>query len=230
MRKIKIYPVLAALLAVVFSSQIAWATTTVNYGTTTFFSDEKDVKPPVEEPAYDTGVRGGKNPGDDGRDHSSIDDGDGASSGSEGGLFDRIVTGVENFFNGSSVSDNSDEGSLFDWQKDFGRDSAGDSSDGTGEFIMGARGESYENMDADDIDSYNSRIADKFNFKDNASPAAPKKSKLLFTNIVIPVDMTTQYVIIIAVIVIAVGSAVGYYFWKKEMEKMSRKPKEENYD
>ncbi|MDP1884488.1 MAG: hypothetical protein Q8L10_03905 [Candidatus Moranbacteria bacterium] len=226
MRKIKIYPVLAALLAMVFSGQASLAATTVNYGTTTFFSDEKDVKPPVEKPIYDIGVRGGKEPGDDG---SSDGGDDGSSSGSGGSLFDQVITGVGSFFSGSSASDNSSEGSLFDLQKDFGRDADGNLVD-MGEFIMGARGESYENMDADDIDGYNSRIADKFNFKDNVSVSAPKKSKLLFTNIVVPVDLTTQYVIIIMVILIAVGLAVGYYFWKKEMEKMNRKPKEENYD
>ncbi|MFA7209513.1 MAG: hypothetical protein WC120_04480 [Parcubacteria group bacterium] len=223
MKKIKISWMIAVSIVMVFFSQRSLAATTVNYGTTTFFSDEKDIKPPVEKPIYDTGVRGGKEPGDSGDDAA---DSGGSSSGSGGGsLFDQIVTGVESFFGSPSDSNNSSEGSLFDLQKDFGRDA--DLADGTGEFIMGARGESYENID---VDEYNSRIAGKFNFKDNASAAAPKKSKLLFTNIVVPVDLTTQYVIIIMVILIAIGSAVGYYFWKKEMEKMGKKPKEEDYD
>ncbi|MDP1619828.1 MAG: hypothetical protein Q8M12_02420 [bacterium] len=223
MKKIKIISMSIMLAAIVFSSQVSLAATTVNYGTTTFFSDEKDVKPPVEKPIYDTGIRGGKEPGSSGGE--DVVDSEGSSSG--GSLFDQVISGVSSFFSGSSTSDSPAEGSLFDLQKDFGRDSDGYPADGTGEFIMGARGESYENMD---IDEYNSRIAGKFNFKDNTSVSAPKKSKLLFTNIIVPVDLTTQYVIIIMVILVAIGSAVGYYFWKKEVEKMSKKPKDEDYD
>ncbi len=180
-----------------------------SYGTTTFFS-EKDEKPSANPPIYDVGASVSKNVKDKKKDNSSDDPDAGGS------LFGQIIGGIGSFFGDSGVPASSTRTSLFDLQGDFDQNSSGDSGgDSTGEYIMGARGESYENMSAEEAADYNDRISKGFNFSDSGSATAPKKSKLLFTNIIVPVDMTTQYVLIILVFVIAVGGAVGYYLWKK---------------
>lgn len=189
------------------ASGIPLAANSASYGTTTFFS-EKDEKPSAAPPIYDVGASVSKNVEDKKKDEPS-------DSYSGGSLFNQIVGGISSFFGDSGVPLNSTKASLFDLQGNSDQSSSGDSDgDYSGEYIMGARGESYENMNAEEVANYNNRISKGFSFSDSAS-TTPKKSKLLFTNIMVPVDMTTQYVLIALVFAIAIGGAVGYYLWKK---------------
>ena len=115
---------------------------------------------------------------------------------------------------GSSIADNSTDGSA----NNSASKSGGDSGNGSvlsnlggfindiGGYINGAVG--YV------VDAVRSAFK-QVTFGNQDSGAAPKKSKLIFTNVVIPIDLTTQYVLISMAFLIAVGSAVGYYLWKK---------------
>lgn len=222
MRKINLNLIFIISTALILAPVFSFAAINPNYGTTTFFS-EKSEKPSDNPPIYDVGLRSGNKDGGKNKNKNSDDDRD--EDDSRGGLFSQIVVGVSSLFSdNTNFSNNVSDESLFDWQKN----SSSDSSEGANsEFIMGARGESYENLGADDIDEYNNRISEKFAFKDDGSKSAPKKSRLLFTNIVIPVDMTTQYIIIFLTVLVATGSVTGYYFWKKEIDRIGRKSKEE---
>ena len=207
------------MLAVFFFGDLAFAATDVNYGTTTFFSG-KDEKPPVSRPILDHGS------GTSGRKRSQDKDAD-KEEDSDGSLFDQIIGGIGSLFDNSdenSFTDSAEKRSLFDLQS--GDDQDGNSDDdsySSEEYIMGPRGESYENLDEEEAAKYQSRFAQNFNFGDTGKDAAPKKSKLLFTNVEVPIDMTTQYVLIGLSFFIAVGAAVGYYFWKKEAGAENKK-------
>ena len=117
-------------------------------------------------------------------------------------------------------------GSFFDVQNgnDLTSQNSGNSSNAAADSasFMGPRG---ENTGLSEVDNYNNKLAE---FNMGAGQAAPKRSKLIFTNVIIPVDMTTQYVLIILVFVIAAAAAVGYYFYKKK--DRAEKSGEENYD
>ena len=205
------------MLAVLFFGDLALAATNVNYGTTTFFSGE-DEKPPVSQPILDHGH------GTSGRKRSDSKNSDDSDKSDDGNLFDQIIGGIGSLFGdsdpNSSGMDEYGKRSLFDFQSGDDSDGNGDGSssdDGSGqEYIMGPRGESYENLDESEAAKYQSKFAQSFNFGDGSGTTAPKKSKLLFTNVEVPIDMTTQYVLIGLSFFVAVGSAIGYYFWKKE--------------
>jgi len=218
MKKINSILLVAIIVYSFFFAPFSWAATNPNYGTTTFFSDKAE-KPSDNPPMYDVGLRSGNK---DKNNNGGKINGD---SGANGSLFNQIITGVGSFFGNSSTSSNGSRGSLFDLQGNSNQDSGDSSGDLEAEFIMGSRGESFENLNADDAANYNNRIANKFNFNSDGAQPVVKKSKLLFTNVTIPVDMTTQYVIIISMILIAIGSVTGYYFWKKEMDRVGRKSK-----
>jgi len=192
-----------------------------NYGTTTFFST-KDAKPSANPPMYDVGASA--------TGHDSSDENkNGGSSSSSGSLFGQIIGGIGSLFGNPTVPNDSAKTSLFDLQKNSDQNSQGDSSgNSSGEVIMGARGESLENMSADQIAAYNNKFS-KMNFNIDSGAVAPKKSKLIFTNVIIPVDLTTQYVLIVFVFVIAVGGAIGYYFWKKNAEAEKPSNEEKSY-
>jgi flagellar basal body-associated protein FliL len=223
-KKIKLIPIILVSACFILAVPVSQAVTNPNYGTTTFFS-QKTEKPADNPPVYDVGLRSGNE--NNGKDNGK--DNNGNADNPTGSLFGQIITGVGSLFgNDTPATDNK---SLFDWQKSSSQDSGGDSSvDPNSEFIMGSRGESAENMSVGDMEDYNNRISQKFAFKDNGAQAAPKKSKLLFTNVVIPVDMTTQYVIIILAVIVAIGTVVWYYLWKKEKAGAGKKSSEENYD
>jgi len=208
-KKITSAAFVAIFILLMIASGIPLTANGASYGTTTFFL-EKDEKPSANPPIYDVGASVSKNVEDKKKDEPSDSDSD-----SGGSLFNQIVGGISSFFGDSGVPLNSTKTSLFDLQGNSDQNSSGDSDgDYSGEYIMGARGESYENMNAEEVANYNNRISKGFSFSDSAS-TAPKKSKLLFTNIMVPVDMTTQYVLIVLVFAIAIGGAVGYYLWKK---------------
>jgi hypothetical protein len=198
-----------------YVTPIAMAELDPNYGTTTFFSEKNEI-PSANPPIYDVGVSATNNSSSSKSDNNNSTDEESINS---GGLFSRAISSIGVFFGGSSEQINTTEDSLFSWQQNS--DTFGDSSDssGGGEFVMGARGESLENIDDEEAAKYNDRIANGFNFRENSSNSTPKKSKLLFTNIVVPVNMTTQYILIGFVFFIAIGLAVGYYLWKKEKSK-----------
>lgn len=205
-----------------------------NYGTTTFFS-EKDEKPSDKPPIYDVGAKadnqnshnGGSSGGSNNNNNNKN-----SSDKNDGGLFNQIISGIGGFFSGSTniITTDPTKNSLFDLQNNSNGQTSTNSADSenSGEFIMGSRGESLDNLDDEEAAKYASRISSGFNFSSNAV-AAPKKSKLLFTNIIIPVDMTTQYVLISFVFLFAIGLAVSYYFWKKETSKAVIDPNED-YD
>lgn len=214
MRIIELFSVGAVALAVMLCGFGASATMNPNYGTTTYFSTE-DEMPSPDPPIYDV----------DRRETEDGNEDDDDSSDPDSSLFGQIIGGVDSFFedlNGKNLN----KVSLFDLQKNSGQSSDDDFSSDP---FMGAKGESLENMSEAEIAEYNKRLSKKFNFGDDNSNSAPKKSKLLFTNVIVPVDLTTQYVLIIIIFLIAAGGAVGYYFWKKSEEE-DKKSSEENYD
>jgi hypothetical protein len=212
----KIFFVSFALTIFLFGN-LSGAAAAVNYGTTTFFSGTENEKPPVSVPILDVG---GITP-----DWNSDDE----DNDTEENILDKITDGLGNIFGNSNNYPALDEtnNSLFDFQKNIGDEKS--MNDNQGEFIMGARGESLENIDDEDAAKYNNRITDSFNFKENNASSSPKKSKLLFTNIMIPVDLTTQYILISFVFIIIIGLVVGYYFWKKETTKAVINPNEDYY-
>ena len=225
MKKIKIFIIIAIILVTGLSTQVVLAAP--NYGTTTFFSGKNNENPSVSEPIYDVGIRGGNKISESGNDKNKKTDK------SKKSLFDGFGDALGGSVMAPSFSkwsDVKDEESLFDYQKksdDFQDNSDFDSENLSEDFIMGARGESYENLSEGEAARYN-KINSKFNFSNNNSVATPKKSKLIFTNVVIPVDLTTQYIIIFLVIAVAIGLVIGYYFWKKETS--NRKYKNNEYD
>jgi hypothetical protein len=190
-----------------------------NYGTTTFFSS-KNEKPVLEKPIL--GAEKPSNNHDDDEDDEDNDTGIVVPD----DIFDSIGDTIGSVVDGSANALNEAKKSLFDFQSDF---DSHHSSDGefSGEdalFIAGPRGESPEYMASLGKDDENRAI--EFNFEDSSLKAAPKKSKLLFTNKEVAIDMTSQYVLITIIFMIAIGSAVGYYMLKKE----ELKGKKENYD
>ena len=223
MNKAKIGLLLIAMFALMsINVVLAEDVLNPNYGTTTFFSN-KDEKPSNKVPIYDAGAKAGKKSKDDGKD-SGIDSG--------GGLFNQIIDGIGGLFGGTNDSvDNATKNSLFDLQNNSnGRDNANSADSGNGgEFIMGSRGENIDNLNDEDAAKYANKISSGFNFRDDNSTTTPKRSKLIFTSIVIPIDLTTQYVLVGLVIVTAVGLAIGYYLWKKEETKDKKKYSEEDY-
>ncbi|MDO8240390.1 MAG: hypothetical protein Q7T51_00185 [Candidatus Moranbacteria bacterium] len=223
MNKIKLGLLFAIILTLVSCETVlAEDVLNPNYGTTTFFS-EKSEKPSSNPPVYDVGAKAGKKPPKDDNNDNGADDNN------NGGLFNRIVDSVGGFFGGATDSmTDPTKNSLFDLQKDSNQNDSNSGSDGS-DFVMGARGESLENLDEEVAAKYNSRVSSGFSFRDNGSSSAPKKSKLLFTNIVIPIDMTTQYVLVGFVFLIATGLAVGYYLWKKEVAKDKKYSDDEDY-
>jgi hypothetical protein len=195
-----------------------------NYGTTTFFSDKKD-KPVLEKP-----ILGASDNSNDGHDNDNGDDNDdGGGIVKPDDIFNTIGNTITSTIDNSVNTFNETKKSLFDFQGDFG---SGGSSDGGAFnekdefFIAGPRGESPEYM-ASMRDSEANSQAVGFNFEDRSLKVAPKKSRLLFTNKEVAIDMTSQYVAIILIFIIAIGSAVGYYYWKREALKGK---KEEDYD
>jgi len=210
----------AIILAALSLGDLSWAA--VNYGTTTYFSGTEDELPPVSEPILDAGgERPNWNP--DQKDDSDNDDED-----DNGGLFDSIVETFDSLFGNSnsgfgtgSAEDDSEKSSLFDFQKSGYESDVADG--GSGEYIMGPRGESLEGMSDEEAARYKSRLAQGFNFGNQGKEAVPKKSRLLFTNVEIPLDLTTQYVLLGIVFFVAIGAAVGYYLWKKETAKENMK-------
>ncbi|KKR21353.1 MAG: hypothetical protein UT50_C0009G0012 [Candidatus Moranbacteria bacterium GW2011_GWA2_39_41] len=222
-KKIKLGLLLTALFVLMSCDAVlAEDVLNPNYGTTTFFSNI-DEKPSNKPPMYDVGVKVGKKP--------PKDDGNKNDEKDKDGLFDQIIGGIGSLFGNSESATDSEKGSLFDLQKDSNGQNNSNSADSEsgGEFIMGSRGESLDNLDDEEAARYASKFSSSFGFSNNGSSTAPKKSKLLFTNIIIPVDMTTQYVLIGFVFFIAVGSAVGYYLWKKEAAKDKKNYSEEDY-
>lgn len=221
--KINLIWIIAIIAYAILAAPISWAVTNPNYGTTTFFS-EKSEKPSDNPPVYDVGLRSGNK--DNGKSNNDSKN----TVGSGGTLFDQLAAGVSSLFSGTTAPSDATVKSLFDAQKNSDQnangDSSGNSSDNSGgEFIMGAKGESYDNMSTVDMENYNNRIANKFSFKDTSSQAAPKKSKLIFTNIIVPVDMTTQYVVVVLAVLIATGIVIKYYFLRKESDRINRKSK-----
>ena len=197
-----------------------------NYGTTTYFS-EKNAKPVLSEPILDVGAGANSNKNSGNKNNK---DGNSTTQPPPGSIFSQIINGFDSLLSGSTNA-NQNKGSLFDLQGNSNQDSSGDSSgdsSNSGEF-MGARGESAEYLASGD-DAYHQSLSSKFNFSDNGSGTAPKKSKLIFTNVVIPMDLTTQYIVIGLTFMVAVGATVGYYFWKKEEAKDKKKYSQENYD
>jgi len=222
-----------AIVMIAFSYSFVLAETlNPNYGTTTLFS-QKDDKPVLTEPIIDTGAGAGG--GHNSKNKNNSNNNNNNPTDSNGSIFGQIIGGIGALFGGSTApQDSTGKTSLFDWQKNSdqnsGDNSSNDSSDSSGgEVIMGPRGESLENLSPEEQALTKDKFA-KLNFKDGAVTVAPKKSKLLFTNVIVPVDMTTQYVIIISVFVIAGGGAVGYYLWKKQEAADSRKYNTKNDD
>ena len=216
--KITLLIILIAMIGIGlrYFASVAMAELDPNYGTTTFFSEKNEI-PSANPPIYDVGVNATNNSS---HNNSSNSNDATEESSTSSGLFSQTINSIGVFFGALSEQSNTTEDSLFSWQQNS--DMFGDSSDSSndGEFVMGARGESLENIDDEETAKYNDRIASGFNFRENSSNSTPKKSKLLFTNIVIPVDMTTQYVLIGFIFFIAIGLAIGYYFWKKEKARV----------
>jgi hypothetical protein len=191
-----------------------------NFGTTTFFSS-KNEKPVLEKPIL--GAEDGSKDDHSDKDDNKDDEGGGIVV--PGDIFndigDTIGSAVDDSINALSDA----KKSLFDLQSDFGSGSSSDDEtfDRADEFmIAGPRGESLEYMASLKDDGSDSRVAE-FNFDDKSLKASPKKSKLLFTNKEVDVDMTSQYVILALIFIISTGSAVGYYQLKKGTTKSKRK-------
>lgn len=219
MQKNKIIKIFFSSLAfgVLFFADLSASSAAVNYGTTTYFSDPRqNATPPVSTPILDSGGRVPNwRPDKDNNDNSD-------DEGSEESIFDKIADKFQTLF-GSEETDqfgSEEEGSLFDFQDGDGGDDY--SEEYLGEYIMGPRGESIENLDEEEVARYQSRFAQGFSFGEGKD-VAPKKSKLLFTNVEIPVDLTTQYVLIGIVFFLAIGASVGYYFWKRESKNENMK-------
>lgn len=203
------------VLGVLFFAELSISSAVVNYGTTTYFSDQRDATPPISQPILDPGGAS-KNwrPSDkEDRDNDPEDS-----------IFDVITDKFQSLFGTSGDWQGDNEGkkeSLFDFQDGDGSNDYAEEY--FGEYIMGPRGESYENLDEEEAAMYKSRLAQNFNFGSEGKDVAPKKSKLLFTNVEINIDLTTQYVILGIVFFIATGLVVGYYFWKKEARMENKK-------
>lgn len=203
------------------------AQSNANYGTTTFFSNSTE-KPVLEKPILGAGDDSdGDINHNNGNDNDDEDEEDGGGIVNPDDIFNKISDTINAAVDNSvSVFDGAKK-SLFDMQSGFGSD--GSSDDGRFEdknefFIAGPRGESPEYM-ATMKDSEARTV--EFDFEDRNLKVAPKKSNLLFTNKEIAIDMTSQYVSIILIFLIATGSAVGYYYVKKGALKGK---KEEDYD
>ena len=205
------------------SCSLSLAATNPNYGTTTFFSSKKE-KPVLEKPIL--GAADNSNSHDD-SDNDNDDDDDNEDGGgivNPNDIFDNIGNTINSVVENSINVFGDTKRSLFDMQSDFDSYDFSDGEDGGEEvFIAGPRGESPEYMAALK-DSDNRMI--EFDFDDSNLKVAPKKSKLLFTNKEIAIDMTSQYVSIALIFLIAAGSAVGYYYIKKGASKDN----EEDYD
>lgn len=203
------------VFGVLFFAGLSASSAAVNYGTTTYFSNKEDTTPPVSQPILD--------PGGANKDWRPNDDQDDQDDDAGDSIFDAITDKFQSLFGtlGDGQAGSGEEGgSLFDFQEgDGGSDSSGEY---LGEYIMGPRGESYENLDEEEAARYQSRFAQGFSFGEGKG-AAPKKSKLLFTNVEVPVDLTTQYVLVGIVFFLAIGAAVGYYFWKKDSKNENMK-------
>lgn len=234
MKKIKIILIIAVYFVFNFGAQAIGAVkNNPSYGTTTFFA-EKNEALEIHPPILDIGVSAGLYKGSDNDDAQKNKQNNNQNQSSTGSLFDKIIGGVGSLLEDDTISQlDTTKNSLFDWQNNFDQgDSNGESSFEEDDFIMGPRGESLENMSAEDIAAYNNRVSKKFNFNnlDNGAKATVKKSKLLLTNIDVPMDLTTQYVIVVLVFMVAAGGIVGYYFWKKSEAEDEKIFKEENYD
>ncbi|EKE11153.1 MAG: hypothetical protein ACD_15C00133G0004 [uncultured bacterium] len=210
-----------ASLFFVETENFSLAASNPNYGTTTFFSS-KNEKPVLEKP-----ILGAGKPSNNNHDDEDDDDGDdNAGIVVPDDIFDKIGDTINSVLDGSAGAFNETKKSLFDFQSDFdsNRSSDGEFSGEDEFFIAGPRGESPEYMASLNKDNENRTV--EFNFEDSSLKVAPKKSKLLFTNKEVAIDMTSQYVSVAIIFIISVGSAVGYYMLKKE----ELKGKKEDYD
>ncbi len=201
------------------------ASTNPNYGTTTFFSNQKE-KPVLEKPILGAEDPSNSSDGNHNKDNNNDDNHKGIVNPDD--IFNAIGSTIGAVVDNSVNALSETKKSLFDFQSEFF--GSGDSSgDGTfnqqDQFIVsGPKGESLEYLAT--LNQDGAAHAVEFNFNDASLKAAPKKSKLLFTNIEIATDMTSQYVVIVFIFVMAIGLAVGYYFWKKG----ATDNKEEDYD
>ncbi|MFA5994778.1 MAG: hypothetical protein WC823_07530 [Parcubacteria group bacterium] len=212
-------------LVFVCLGSLARATTNPNYGTTTFFSNKKE-KPVLESP-----ILGAEDPSNssDGNHNKENKKDDNSEIINPNDIFNIIGDGVGAVVDSSINAFDETKKSLFDFQSEIFGSSDSFSGDNTTNnendlLIAGPRGESLAYM-ATQNDANDTRLAE-FNFEDVNLKVAPKKSKLLFTNKEVAIDMTTQYVVVILIFVMAMGSAVGYYY----AQKGNAKNKEEDYD
>lgn len=191
-------------LSLVFCGQNVSAASNPNYGTTSFFSGSGE-RPVLEKPILDSSNNGkGKK-----KDNKSSDEKP------DGSLFGGIDTGISSAISGTISFFSEAKKSLFDFQGDSGgSDFFDDGSEKT--LIAGPRGEALEQGGQASSDSF-SPI--EFDFENPALKTAPKKSKLLLTGKEIDIDLTSQYIIISLIFSIALGAAVGYYYWSKATSK-----------
>lgn len=226
MQTVKIMTIIVVGIFCVSLIPVSLAVTNPNYGTTTFFSGKTE-KPVLERPILGAGDSPDNSDNDDDN-NDSDDDGDENGGGivNPNDIFIKLGDTLNSVVDNSVAVFNGTRKSLFDMQSDFG--SSGTSGNDEFEkkdefFIAGPRGESPEYMAS--LGQEGARTLD-FNFEDRSLRVVPKKSNFLFTNKEVTIDMTSQYVIITLIFIIAIGTAVGYYYVKKR----TFKGKEEKYD